>query len=511
MRLQLQKEDSTPQGNEKNDGSEPILTPSAFIIAGLEIEESQYVASTSVEPHEAKSSGRRVLAAEKQASHADKTSKQEAELLEKNTSLYRRILVWRKSQLAHQPNLVAVLPTVMDDEDFASAETVALHLPHSLTSSATHKIRVQPKLTDIERRLREAQADDALFEIRRLRRIITGLWQFKHLQLSGEGNKPNTRLRGTHSRLQLRINRAVARYRAARNALVILDPNGGWRTRLLMLEDRHIKGPGPEDGESSTHYDMSWIWSAPRPAQESTNDVLGAADLAEGMRVEWAKARARKLRWDEELQLLQEEMRRTVVYLRWKADWWRTQENRRETNAKAAVAAGAAAYAQKQGAMLDRLAESTAAMWMPVLRDLDLPVPREWGRTAVTLKGGSKEEEKGREFGENDSEGKMAGGDNEDTVWEDEVDEEGEDARDEGGEEGEEGQDEGDEEEGEEGWDEGDEEDGEEGWDEGDEEEGEEGWDEGEYWNEWEADEDEGSDVSAEAEDNELEDFEFDT
>lgn len=41
-----------------------------------------------------------------------------------------------------------------------------------------------------------------------------------------------------------------------------------------------------------------------------------------GVCVEWLKARARSLRWKEELLLLPEELRRTIQYHSWKADWW---------------------------------------------------------------------------------------------------------------------------------------------------------------------------------------------
>jgi len=44
-----------------------------------------------------------------------------------------------------------------------------------------------------------------------------------------------------------------------------------------------------------------------------------------GMRVKWAKTHARANRWQEEVILLMEEMRHVVVYLDWKALWWRTQ------------------------------------------------------------------------------------------------------------------------------------------------------------------------------------------
>jgi hypothetical protein len=44
--------------------------------------------------------------------------------------------------------------------------------------------------------------------------------------------------------------------------------------------------------------------------------------LALALMTEWARARARAARWSEELQLLCEEMRRTLAYTSWKATWW---------------------------------------------------------------------------------------------------------------------------------------------------------------------------------------------
>lgn len=321
---------------------------------------------------------RRVLRFEKQAGRTDQTSKQQAELLDKCNGLYRRILAWRKSQVVHQPNLVTLIASATEeggDSAVSEPESIPLYLPHTVI--AEHKLRVRPKVADVERRLREAQADDALSEIRRLRRIITGLWQFKSLQLSGEGNKPNTRLRMTHTRLQNRIKRSAERYRAARSALQHLDPNGPWSTRLQVLEDTHIRGPGREDGESNSNYDISWIWLVARPAGESNSDKMGAKDVAESMKVEWAKTRARKLRWDEEYQLVQEEMRRTIVYLRWKAEWWRGQVDAR-ADAEAHLLSGLNAYAHKQAAMLDRLATRFCCSWAPSLLKIGVAIPAGW-------------------------------------------------------------------------------------------------------------------------------------
>ncbi|TEB32018.1 hypothetical protein FA13DRAFT_1709457 [Coprinellus micaceus] len=173
------------------DDSEPVQSLSSFIVQGLEIEEQQ-----------------RVLALEKKGAKSNSTSKQQTDVIDKCNTLYRRILNWRKVQLSHQPNLVSLISTTTEEggeSAMSNPESIPLHLPSGVM--ADNKLRVCPKVSDVEQRLRIAQADDALSEIRRLRRIVTWLWQFKSLQLSGEGNRPNTRLRVTHTRLQNRIMR----------------------------------------------------------------------------------------------------------------------------------------------------------------------------------------------------------------------------------------------------------------------------------------------------------------
>jgi hypothetical protein len=54
------------------------------------------------------------------------------------------------------------------------------------------------------------------------------------------------------------------------------------------------------------------------------------------LRIEWCKARARSLRWTEEVCLLLEEMRRVLQYLEWKASIWdaRAATSRDDANAE---------------------------------------------------------------------------------------------------------------------------------------------------------------------------------
>jgi hypothetical protein len=63
--------------------------------------------------------------------------------------------------------------------------------------------------------------------------------------------------------------------------------------------------------------------------------------------VEWSRAKARKTRWQEEVKLLEEEMRRTLRYLEWQALWWESRQDAR-TEAPSDLRAGLRAYALKQ-------------------------------------------------------------------------------------------------------------------------------------------------------------------
>lgn len=94
--------------------------------------------------------------------------------------------------------------------------------------------------------------------------------------------------------------------------------------------------------------------------------------IVPGMRVEWAKSHARAQRWAEEVVLLTEEMRRIIVFLDWKAAWWRDQAERRQ-DVQPDVALGLAAYAYRQGDLMENIARSFASLWYPILTAAHLP------------------------------------------------------------------------------------------------------------------------------------------
>ena len=312
-----------------------------------------------------------------------KTSKQNADLQERRNTLSRRIQQWREVQLAYTPTVATLVvqagsTTNSNELEGGLAENVSLFLPSGISDAARQSITHVAKK---ELRLRMAQADEALEDVRRGRRMITGLVQFKKLNISGAGNKPNTRMRTLYNRLQLRIQRAADRYRAARDALLVLDPNGTWQDRFRKLNPADIRGPGRQEddkvAQTNSRYEMSWIWLVSRSMD---GDSDGEEAFDETMRSEWAKMKARQDRWDEEYQLVQEEMRRIVAYLEWKAGWWKAQALRRSVG-NPALAQGLSAYAHRQESLLISLAASSAMKWIGTLRSHG--VTAEWANKYV--------------------------------------------------------------------------------------------------------------------------------
>jgi hypothetical protein len=288
------------------------------------------------------------------------TSKQLADIQEKRTGLLRQIHNWREVQLAYTPHVASLISQMQH-----TPETFAENTPLFLPSSLPIHIRNLPELQEIcqlERRLREPQANDALAEIRRQRRIIQGLWQFKQLNVSGTGNKPNTRMLTLWKRFDNKTKRAAQAYRTAWSALRILDSNGSWTSHLMELKDKDISGPGKDPEDTSTtksRYEPSWIWLVPH----NTDSSIGE-EFNDSMRVEWAKARARMMRWKEESLIVQEEMCRVIAYHGWKAAWWQNQGTLR-SQGDVTVLSGLSGYANKQAAICTRMAEQCALYWLP--------------------------------------------------------------------------------------------------------------------------------------------------
>lgn len=347
------------------------------------------------------------------------SDKSAAELQEKQTLIKRRIALWQAIQDVHMPQVPALRAGALPPQPPATSESLLSSVPNTpqphpalCTSSNTAPTRpsstsetpptsteadepdpasstdprsaskaediklflpsaLPPSLRQLssltshcnkERCLRLAQLSDCLEDIRRLRRVLTGITQFKRLNVSNTGQRANTRIRALYARFEAKIRRSVLRYRAARIAMEALDPAGEWVHQFKELRDKDISGPGRDDDASEGRQELSWIWLASAKSAAGT----GAADFAESMRVEWSRFRARVERWGEEELLLLEEMRRVLEYLKHRAGWWRDQAGRR-SDVLPQLATALGIYAEKQALVMDRLREHFVALWIPYL------------------------------------------------------------------------------------------------------------------------------------------------
>ncbi|KAJ7200471.1 hypothetical protein B0H12DRAFT_975913, partial [Mycena haematopus] len=80
------------------------------------------------------------------------------------------------------------------------------------------------------------------------------------------------------------------------------------------------------------------------------------------VRIEWAKTRARAMRWQEEVDLLEEEMRRISQFLRWRSEWWSGKVDRRGLG-EGPQREGETAYAIRQASIQATLADEFAREW----------------------------------------------------------------------------------------------------------------------------------------------------
>ena len=88
--------------------------------------------------------------------------------------------------------------------------------------------------------------------------------------------------------------------------------------------------------------------------------------LFEGLQTEWAKCRARMHRWEEEVELTLEEMRRVLCFMDWRAHHWRSLISKRQVS-DATLREGIAAYAEKQAYIEEAMARNFSQKWIPTL------------------------------------------------------------------------------------------------------------------------------------------------
>jgi hypothetical protein len=178
---------------------------------------------------------------------------------ERKNALQRKIKIWTAVQHLYMPAVSAIRTR----EDREASDSTAARAPHDLPlylpSSLSERTPCALKLKEYEFRLREAQAYEALEDVRQHLRLRTHMYKHKDKNLVGQ--RANTRSQNLINRVQRKVNASAAMYTRARNALTKLSSPLGehlWRTRLLALASEDIRPL--EEGESEGKRKLSWIW-----------------------------------------------------------------------------------------------------------------------------------------------------------------------------------------------------------------------------------------------------------
>lgn len=268
-----------------------------------------------------------------------------------------------------EPLINAIDPVLLADHP----ENVELWFPSDLPS-ASRDAQCIPGLPKLEYQLRHAQAADALHNLRHFRRLIQTITIKTQAHISTT-QRTTTRTTKLFSRAGAKQRQAISTYRAARRAIVELAPNkefGPWKDTLLELTNNDVRGPRREEDEPpESRRVQSWIWTTASQVSTSLNDP----DLHATLRVEWCKAQERAKRYEEEQELVVEEMRRTLATFKWNIEEWEAFAISPLPGAPsidATTAIGIAAYAHKQANVQQRMIGTFVNAWYPTLERLSL-------------------------------------------------------------------------------------------------------------------------------------------
>ncbi|KAG1844729.1 hypothetical protein C8R48DRAFT_617802 [Suillus tomentosus] len=314
----------------------PDISPSVLIASGLDLEEEEAVS-------------------EGMGLHVSDIQK--GTLARMRNVLRHKIETWRSAQVLYIPAVQILTTTVVSNphQPFENAEDIRLWLPSSLKGKPC-----DPRLQAYEWDLRYAQAHDALKELRQLfecLRVRCSMLTFKREWVRGQGS--NTRAQNALARVHGRQVACTKRYRVAWEALKTLAP--------LLKKDEDVKPlVDPFSRETKGRRCLTWIWM-----MTGVDTGSDGGDMDE-VRVEWCKSRARAMHWAEEIELLQEEMRRVLQFFDWQANWWDEQQDRLICET-AAQREGLVAYAHKQAHIRRQLASRFRVLWTPYLPQLSPP------------------------------------------------------------------------------------------------------------------------------------------
>ncbi|KAF7313215.1 CxC2 domain-containing protein [Mycena kentingensis (nom. inval.)] len=304
------------------------------------------------------------------------TADRASQIDELRASFFKKLKAIRAQQDVFMPGVAALRAAAEElrdpDRPAPKAEDTKLWLPSDLRP--TERRAMRRGLAAIEGQLREAQCGDALGEMRCLLYQKTHLVHHRNANVTGQ--RASTRSGTIIGRVSDHISREVTKYRQAWRSLRTLlgddyapelrelldgdvsvfgeqESDAGARLRLGARRARRGAQRNEPSASTSEPRAVSWIWWA------AVRDGDQDAQLHD---VRWAKTRARRDRWIEEVRLLREEMRRVLRSLRSVQKEWRTRiECGRAVDME--LEAGLRAYAKRQVAIHQWIAAQFVQSW----------------------------------------------------------------------------------------------------------------------------------------------------
>jgi len=363
----------------------------------------------------------------KKVSKGNLSSSQTKELSDRRQVIVERLERWLPVRAIYIPGLFHYLAELKSstpslEDSFDDIHSYPLWLPSSIAETRRRAICVEG-LPGMEEKLRLAQMLDTLHSLKHTLRVKSRMIQFKKRNIRGQ--REGVRSRTVIDRVHLRAYKSAIEYRMARAALMELRGPGDWEKQLRELADgdirsyvdpaRVMQGPGrrgttEEDarvllaqetgsiddddksngsdvdrddadmdtvrpraaGTGETRKEISWIWRT--TSLDIDDDTDNNDDV---LRSEWCKSRARAKRAQEQVKKTKEEMRRTLVFLRWKGDQWRKRVDCRGKETERGLREGLNAYALKQASLQEELRSSFEALWKTPLADWDTVLKRD--------------------------------------------------------------------------------------------------------------------------------------
>ncbi|KAF9012294.1 hypothetical protein BDZ89DRAFT_1142896 [Hymenopellis radicata] len=373
-----QHEGARRKKKKTKDGNNDRVSMAGFIIMGLQIEDGQ------------------ARLVQEKTSATNLTLAQESKVHQRRRGLTVKIKEFRKWQAVYMPGVDGILK---EDEhkrretqsSAPLAEDVKLYLPSQCAGRLRRRSKCPKRLINQEATLRKGQCSDALDRLRsRLiaKRYLTNFRNAHHV-----GQKDTTRSSKLLSSMSAKVQQATRKYRVARAALADLTGEASCGAfRVLHDSDVKVYQTAESDAEAvkklgrldrrdsrvtasgrvkrgkgkrtvhvagETRATMSWIWTA-----SGGPDAEEDGYLHECVRIEWAKALARKTRWAEEVELLKEEMRRVLRTLKWEEEQWSRRANAVVEHLRLAEAQGRRGYALRQMRDRARIRESFEELWL---------------------------------------------------------------------------------------------------------------------------------------------------